>query len=53
MTRLLRVRQSLQMLTRASQNRNKKLREVAADLVSKVTGAPPPPPRPLRPRPPS
>lgn len=43
---------AFQILSRASQNRNKKLRDVAVDIISQVTGAPPPSPPPLRPRPP-
>ncbi|MEU6380792.1 GAF and ANTAR domain-containing protein [Streptomyces sp. NPDC046909] len=38
---------AFQLLSRASQNRNRKLREVATDIITKVTGEPPGPPTPL------
>jgi hypothetical protein len=31
------------LLRRASQNRNRKLRDIAADIITKVSGAPPQP----------
>jgi len=37
------------LLRRASQNRNRKLHDVAADIITNVTGQPPQPPRPFRP----
>jgi len=33
------------LLRQASQNRNRKLREVAADIITNVSGQPPPGPR--------
>ncbi|MER5884886.1 GAF and ANTAR domain-containing protein [Streptomyces sp. NPDC001941] len=41
---------AFEILTRTSQNRNVKLREVAADIITKVSGEPPSPSAPLRPR---
>ncbi|MGW6526671.1 GAF and ANTAR domain-containing protein [Streptomyces venezuelae] len=44
------AQRAFQMLSRASQNRNMKLRDVAADIITNVTGTPPASPQPLQPR---
>ena len=36
------------LLRRASQNRNRKLRDVAVDIITNVSGGPPDPPVPFR-----
>ncbi|CAM5277738.1 ANTAR domain-containing protein OS=Streptomyces alboniger OX=132473 GN=CP975_12235 PE=4 SV=1 [Streptomyces alboniger] len=40
---------AFEILSRASQNQNKKVRDLAATLITKVSGAPPAPVTPLRP----
>ena len=40
--------QAFDLLRQASQHRNRKLREIAAEIVTKVSGSPPRPPAPFR-----